>query len=84
LNAVGLPELVADTTENYEASALALARDPGLLATLKEKLARHQKTYPLFNTERFTRHLEAGYIAMWERYQRGEPPASIGVAPIDA
>jgi predicted O-linked N-acetylglucosamine transferase (SPINDLY family) len=84
LNAVGFAELVTDTMESYEALALQLARDPALLASLKEKLARNRKTYPLFNTERFTRHLEAGYIAMWERYQRGEPPASIGVAPIDA
>jgi len=83
LNAVGLPELVTDTREDYEASALALARDPSLLASLKEKLARHRKNFPLFNTERFTRHLEAGYLAMWERYQRGDAPATIRVAPID-
>jgi predicted O-linked N-acetylglucosamine transferase (SPINDLY family) len=62
--------------------ALKLARDPGLLSSLRQKLARHRETYPLFNTERFTRHIEAAYIEMWERCQRGEPPQSFAVVPI--
>jgi predicted O-linked N-acetylglucosamine transferase (SPINDLY family) len=83
LNAVGLPELVTKSLEEYEALALKLARDPVLLASLKEKLARNRDTYPLFNSKRFTRHIEAAYTTMWEKYQRGEPPASFAVDPID-
>ena len=62
---------------------LKLARNPVLLASLKEKLARNRDTYPLFDTARFTRHIEAAYITMWEQYQRGELPASFAVDPID-
>jgi protein O-GlcNAc transferase len=81
LTAVGLPELITHSLDDYEALALKLARDPTLLAALRQKLARHRETHPLFNTERFARHIEAAYIEMWERCQRGEPPQSFAVAP---
>ena len=83
LNAVGLPELAAGTLEEYAALASMLARDPSLLARIKEKLARNRSTCVLFDTARFTRHIEAAYSAMWDRYLRGEPPASFFVKPID-
>ena len=38
LNAVGLPELITRSLEEYEALALRLAQDPVLLASLKAKL----------------------------------------------
>ena len=66
----------------YEALALRLATDPALLAGIRDRLARHRDRYPLFDTDRFRRHLEAAYVEMWERYQRGEPPASFAVAPL--
>jgi predicted O-linked N-acetylglucosamine transferase (SPINDLY family) len=81
LTAVGLPELITHSLDDYEALALKLARDPALLAALRQKLACHRETYPLFNTERFARHIEAAYIEMWKRCQRGEPPQSFAVAP---
>jgi predicted O-linked N-acetylglucosamine transferase (SPINDLY family) len=82
LQAVGLPELVTTNLADYEALALKLAREPALLAAIKAKLARNRETTPLFNTERFTRHIESAYTTMWERWQRGEPPRSFSVAPI--
>ncbi|HEV8680570.1 MAG TPA: tetratricopeptide repeat protein [Stellaceae bacterium] len=81
LNAVGLPELITDNLADYEALALALARDGNRLAAIRAKLARHRDTFPLFDTDRFRRHLESAYETMWQRYQRGEPPASFAVAP---
>ena len=82
LHAVGLPELVADSLAEYKALALKLARDPKLLAAIKVKLARNRDVHPLFDTARFTRHLEAAYTTMWEIYQRGETPKSFSVKPI--
>lgn len=61
LHAVGLPELVTETEEDYAALALALARDPGRLADVNAKLAANRRTAPLFDTARFTRDLEAIY-----------------------
>jgi len=72
LHAIGLPELVTDTLAGYEAMGLRLAREPGLLAELRERLARNRDRAPLFDTDRYRRNLEAAYVAMWERSQRGE------------
>jgi predicted O-linked N-acetylglucosamine transferase (SPINDLY family) len=83
LNAVGLPEMVTANLADYEALALKLARDPAMLAEIKAKLARNRDTTPLFDTARFTRHIEAAYTTMWEKWQRGEAPQSFSVAPID-
>jgi predicted O-linked N-acetylglucosamine transferase (SPINDLY family) len=79
LNAVGLDEMVTRSLPEYERLALGLARDPRALADLKVKLARNRDTYPLFDTARSTRHLEAAYLKMWERHKAGEPPASFSV-----
>jgi protein O-GlcNAc transferase len=82
LRAVGLPELVTDNLADYEALALGLARDPGRLAAVKAKLATNRLSYPLFDTARFTRHIERAYETMRERTLRGEPPADFAVEPL--
>jgi len=82
LNAIGLPELVTHSLEEYEALALELATNRKRLADIKLKLARNRETYPLFDTDRFRRHIEAAYVTMWERYQRGELAASFAVQRI--
>jgi len=81
LQAIGLPEFIMDSVPDYEAMALTLAREPERLAALKAKLQRHSATHPLFDTARFTRHLESAFITMWERQQRREPPTSFTVQP---
>jgi predicted O-linked N-acetylglucosamine transferase (SPINDLY family) len=82
LHAVGVPELITSNLEDYQALALKLARDPALLAEIKAKLVHKRNTYPLFNTERFARHIEAAYTTMWETWQRSEKPKSFSVEPI--
>jgi protein O-GlcNAc transferase len=72
LKAVGLDELVTHSLEDYETLALKLAHDRAALASLKDRLVRNRNSFPLFNTERTTRQIEAAYTVMWERYQRGE------------
>jgi predicted O-linked N-acetylglucosamine transferase (SPINDLY family) len=84
LHAIGMPELIAATPEEYVALALRLGREPRYLATVKAKLAAHRLTQPLFDTERFRRHIEAAYETMWYRHQRGEAPASFTVEPLAA
>jgi protein O-GlcNAc transferase len=81
LQAVGLDELVTASLEDYEALALKLAKDPALLASLKHKLAGNRDRYPLFDTARFTRHIEAAYTMMWERHQKGLAPDHFTVEP---
>ena len=83
LKAVGLDELITTSLEDYETLALKLAQDRALLASPREKLARNPETYPLFNTARFARHIEAAYMTMWERQQKGATPQSFAVDPIN-
>ncbi len=79
LTAVGLPELITRDLGEYEALALRLAREPEALSAVKAKLARNRDSCPLFDVERFRRHLEAAYETMWGRAQRGEAPAGFSV-----
>ena len=74
LNAVGLPELITSTQEEYEALAIELAMNPQKLADIKLKLANNRMTKPLFDTPFFTRNLEAVYIKMYERYHADMEP----------
>jgi protein O-GlcNAc transferase len=81
LNAVGLPELVTRSLDEYEALALKLASDPVLIASVRQKLDGNRKTYPLFNTDRLRRHIESAYMTMWDIAQRGEPPRGFAIEP---
>jgi predicted O-linked N-acetylglucosamine transferase (SPINDLY family) len=80
LHAAGLPELVTDSPEAYEALALRLATDPALLGSLRSTLEQNRLTCPLFETDRFRRNIEVAYTTMWELWQRGERPRSFSVA----
>lgn len=82
LQAVGLPELIAGSLEDYEERAVRLATKPAELAELRAKLAGNRLRMPLFDTERFARHLERAYQSMWERHARRLPPEPIRVAPL--
>jgi len=79
LNAIGLPELIAATPEAYEQMAIDLATHPEKLAVIKRKLAENRLTTPLFDTKLFTKHIEAAYIAMYERHQAGLAPDHISI-----
>ncbi|MEA2950490.1 MAG: hypothetical protein QOJ96_10 [Alphaproteobacteria bacterium] len=80
LHAAGMPELVTHSLEEYEALALKLATDPALLQSIRHKLAQNRLSYPLFDSDRFRRHIEAAYTSMWDIHQRGESPRSFAVA----
>jgi len=79
LNAVGLPELITSTQEEYEALAIELALNPHKLADIKLKLAKNRLTTPLFDTPLFTKNLESAYTKMYERYQTDLEPDQIAI-----
>src|ERR1051326_3109798 len=81
LHAAGLPELVTHSLEDSEALARKLATDRELLQSIRDKLAQNRGTCPLFDTDRFRRHLEAAYSRMWELHLAGESPRSFAVVP---
>jgi protein O-GlcNAc transferase len=65
--------------EEYEASALRIAKSPARLAGLRNRLAKNRLTAPLFDSPRFTRHIERAYRMMWEQYRSGGAPKMIEV-----
>jgi predicted O-linked N-acetylglucosamine transferase (SPINDLY family) len=79
LTAIGLPELVTESLADYEALARRLAESPELLSGLRARLAAHRQTQPLFDSERFRKNLESGYVTLWERAERGEAPQHLTV-----
>ena len=79
LRAMGMPDLVTHDLEAYERLALRIASEPPTLHDLRTRLLRNRSSYPLFDTDRYRRHIEAAYARMWERWQRGEAPASFAV-----
>jgi predicted O-linked N-acetylglucosamine transferase (SPINDLY family) len=77
LTAIGLSELVTSTQDAYEALAVELATSPGKLRAIKDKLDRNRLAMPLFDTQRYTRHIETAYAEMYRRHRAGLPPEHI-------
>ncbi len=77
LQAVGLDELITTNERDYAELALALARDPAKLAAIRAKLEVNRTTMPLFDSEKFTRHIEKAYDMAYDRFLKGEGPADI-------
>ncbi len=82
LRAVGLPELAVHDRAAYADLAVALGNDPDRLAEIKASLAVNARIMPLFDSERFTRHLERAYEMMAERARAGLSPDHIDVEPL--
>jgi predicted O-linked N-acetylglucosamine transferase (SPINDLY family) len=80
LRTVGLPELVANSFDEYHAMALRLARDGELLAGLRARLEANRMTSRLFDAGRFARNIEEAYRMMWEIRASGRPPRGFTVS----
>ena len=74
LNAIGLPELITHSQEEYEALAIDLASNSEKLVAIKQRLVSNRLTTPLFDTPQFTKDLERVYLQMYQRYQADLPP----------
>ncbi len=68
LHAVGLPELITHSLEEYESLALKLAKDGALLQSYRDRLTRDPARLPLFDTVRTTRQIEKAYEGMMARW----------------
>lgn len=79
LHAVGMPELITQSADEYESLAIELALDKERLSRLREKLAANRLTTPLFDTEGFARDLEIAYQLMHQRHQKGLPPEHLDI-----
>jgi protein O-GlcNAc transferase len=69
--------LITTTQAEYEATAIELATNSTKLKEIKDKLERNRLTTALFDTPRFTKHIEDAYMQIYERYQANLPPDHI-------
>jgi len=79
LRAVNLPELITATEAEFEDLAVELAHDTERFQTVRQRLQQNRLSAPLFDSQAFTRHLEAAYTAMVERVEAGLPPEHIRI-----
>nr|WP_274706925.1 hypothetical protein [Allorhizobium sonneratiae] len=82
LNAIGLPQLVAEDEAGFVALASDLIRYPEKRAALRQHLDSQRFIAPLFDAERFCRHLESAFETMVARAQKGLDPAPFDVAAL--
>jgi len=68
LSNVGLPELVAKTSDEYVSIAVNLAKDLQRLRSIRERLRDMIKYSPLCDAKKFTLSLEMCYSKMWETW----------------
>ena len=74
LSTLGIEELITTSLPEYEQLAVVLASNRPRLERLRVRLAAARLTTPLFDTEGYTRSMEAAYGAMLGRSRRGLPP----------
>ncbi|WP_074119619.1 glycosyltransferase family 41 protein [Bradyrhizobium sp. AS23.2] len=79
LNAFGLPELITRTSEEFEALAIDLALNEQKLHGVRERLRESRLKAPLLDGVLYTKHLEAAFEAMHQRYQAGLAPDHIEI-----
>lgn len=68
LTNIGLPELVAATSEEYLAISLNLAGDLNRLQSLRRGLRDMMARSPLTDAGRFTDNIESCYRSIWQRW----------------
>jgi predicted O-linked N-acetylglucosamine transferase (SPINDLY family) len=79
LSAVGIPELITRSLEDYERLALALARDADRLSALRSSLKDARGGSLLFDLPKLAGHIEAAYLRMWRNWLLGKEPAAFAL-----
>jgi predicted O-linked N-acetylglucosamine transferase (SPINDLY family) len=79
LEVQGLSELATTNLADYESLALSLATDRERLRSIREKVDLARRSGPLFDADRFRRHIESAFTTMWETRLRGEEPRAFAV-----
>jgi protein O-GlcNAc transferase len=79
LTAIGMPQLITGSLEEYEQAALALASAPHRLAALRQELERKREGSSLFDLARYARNIEAAYARMWQTWLDGRTPAAFSI-----
>ncbi|HEY0297090.1 MAG TPA: glycosyltransferase [Bordetella sp.] len=77
----GLPELVAQDWEQYQARVRELAANLDHLSTIRQRLRETLLKSPVCDGPRFARHLAVALRAIWQRYCADKTPAALVFTP---
>ena len=80
LTAIGLPELITQSQEHYEALAIELASHSESLAAVKVKLAENRLATALFDTQQFAGYIESAFTQMYQSYRGKQTPEDIYIS----
>ena len=83
LSAIGVPELVTASLEDYERTALALIRAPDRLKALRQKIERERDVNSLFDLPKLTGAIETAYRRMWRRWLAREKPVAFRIENVE-
>jgi predicted O-linked N-acetylglucosamine transferase (SPINDLY family) len=79
LTAIGMPQLVTETLEEYERAALALASAPERLVALRRELESRRDAASLFDLPKSNGNIEAAYTRMWQTWLAGRAPIGFSI-----
>lgn len=79
LAALGCPELIAKSYQEYEDLAVLFATDIARLRTVQAKVRMQRSTAPLFNTRLLVSNLERAYKVMYNHFLSGKGKAHLYV-----
>jgi len=79
LQALGMPELITHSVQEYEDLAVEIGQNPIKLDALRKKLKTQKVKSNLFNTSKFTVELERIYLEMNRREMANEPLSHIDI-----
>ena len=79
LNALHMPELIANSLQEYEILAIYYATNHQARDAMQAKLKNNRTHAPLFNMPRTVKNIEAAYQTIWQRYCDGLSPAAFDV-----
>jgi predicted O-linked N-acetylglucosamine transferase (SPINDLY family) len=68
LSQIGLPDLIANSVEEYVEIVVALASDPARLMDLRRSLRPRIAASPLCDERAFARKMEAAFRTMWQHW----------------
>ena len=68
LSNLGLPELAAQTAEQFVRIAVEIAKDLPRLEQLRSTLRRRMEQSPMMDAPKFARNIEAAYRRMWHTW----------------
>ncbi len=75
LSNVGLPELIAETVEQYAACALEWARDLARLSRIRSGLRERMRSSALMDGPRYAADVEAAFRRMWKEWCGQDRPS---------